>query len=298
MSTTPLFESIALIGAGRLGQTLALALAAQGLKVGVVASRTAASAHALAARIAGCRALAGPAGLAEAAASAELVLLTVPDDAIAPLAAQLRWRPGQTVLHCSGATEIAVLEPARRAGAAIGGFHPLQIFSDPASALQRLPGSAVALEAGDAALEPRLHALAELLGLRPFTLPPGSRAAYHAAAGYAASFLLSLLDEARQLWAATGLPQELALQALLPLAEGTLAAARARGLPGALSGPISRGDLGVLRRHLAALDGLGGEHGRFYRELAGRQLALAQAAGRLTPAALDELRAALAGPPS
>jgi predicted short-subunit dehydrogenase-like oxidoreductase (DUF2520 family) len=278
--------SIAIIGAGRLGRTLAEALAAQGEAVVAVAGRS--LPLELAARLPGCRALAP----AAAAASAELVLLTVPDDAIAPLAAALPWRSGQAVVHCSGATELSALAAPAAAGARVGGFHPLQIFSDPARAAALLPGSAVAIEA-EAPLQDELQRLARLLGMRPLSLPPGSRAAYHGAASFAASFLLSMLDEAVQVWAAIGLPQDLALDALMPLAQGTLQAAQSRGLAGALAGPISRGDAGAVAAHLRALDTLGGAHGVFYRELSRRQLALARASGRLDEAALQRLAALL-----
>ena len=279
---------VAFIGAGRLGRTLARALAAKGVAVRAVGSRTPQAAQALAAQLPGCAALPPE----DAAAAAELVFLTVPDDAIAPTAAALRWRAGQRVVHCSGATEIDALASAAAQGALVGGFHPLQIFSDPERALGLLPGSTVAVEA-DGALAAELHALAALLGMQPLALRPGTRAAYHGAASFAASFLLSMLDEAAQVWEAIGLPREQALRSLLPLARGTLDAAEARGLAQALAGPISRGDAGVVAKHLRAFDALGGEHGGFYRELSRRQLDLARASGRLDEAALQRLAAVL-----
>lgn len=275
---------IAFIGLGRLGQTLALALTTAGWPVLAVAGRRPAVAAALAARLTGCRAL----DAEQAVAAAQLVFLTVPDDAIAPLCRALPWRPGQAVVHCSGATELTALAAAAAAGAAVGGFHPLQIFADPAQALSLLAGSAVAIEA-EPALLAELQALAGVLGMKPLQLRPGTRAAYHGAASFAASFLLSMLDEARQLWAEIGLPPDLALPALLPLAQGTLQAAQARGLAGALAGPISRGDVGVVAAHLQALDALGGAHGHFYRELSRRQLVLARQSGRVDAAALQRL---------
>lgn len=288
------FRSIAFIGTGRLAQVLAPALAARAVDTGVaivaVASRTPATADALAARI-GCRSLSS----ADAAQSADLVFLTVPDDAIAPLAASLPWRSGQAVVHCSGATELTALAAAQRAGAAIGAFHPLQIFSDPARAAALLAGSAVSIETGDPALQQRLQDLALALAMKPLALRPGTRAAYHGAASFTASFLLSMLDEAARIWAAIGLPPDLALEALLPLARGTLDAAGKRGLAGALAGPISRGDAGVVAAHIAALDALGDRHGAFYREFSRRQLELARASGRLDAAALARLEAVIEG---
>ncbi|WP_077035660.1 Rossmann-like and DUF2520 domain-containing protein [Pelomonas sp. KK5] len=276
--------NIAVIGTGRLGRTLALALSGAGESICAVAGRT--PPEALADRLGGaCLATS-----AEAAVEcADLVLLTVPDDAIAPLAAALPWRAGQAAVHCSGATELAALAPAKAAGARVGGFHPLQIFADPEHALALLPGSVVGIEAEDEALAAELRRLAAVLGMKPLAIAPGTRAAYHGSASFAASFLLSMLDEAVQVWAAIGIAQDLTLDALLPLARGTLDAAAARGLPGALAGPISRGDAGVVAAHLKALDALGGSHGAFYREFSRRQLKLARESGRLDEAALQRL---------
>ena len=270
--TTPAIR-IAIIGRGRLGQCLATALAGLGEAVVLAAGRDGAAASA-------------------ATSAADLVLLTVPDDAIAALAEALPWRRGQAVVHCSGATELTALSAAARAGAQVGGFHPLQIFSDPTLAVHLLPGSSVAIEA-EPPLSDELQRLARLLGMMPLALPPGSRAAYHAAASFSASFLLSMLDESVRIWAAVGLPEEEALVALLPLARGTLAAAAARGLPGALAGPISRGDAGVVAAHLQALAALGDGHEAFYREMSLRQLRLAQQSGRVSASALQEMEAML-----
>ncbi len=263
-------------------------MAAQGETIVAVASRNQEAAGALALRIPGCQVMAQE----QALQAADLVFLTVSDDAIEPMARALPWRSGQAVVHCSGATELTALAAAGSRGAAVGGFHPLQIFSDPENAVQLLAGSAVAIEA-ELPLREELLRLAALLGMQPLQLPPGTRAAYHAAASFSASFILSLLDEAVQIWAGIGLPQQQALQAMLPLARGTLQAAEKRGLAGALSGPVSRGDVGVVAGHLQALDSLGAEHGAFYRELSRRQLQLARASGRLDEQALQRLEALL-----
>ncbi len=285
--------SIALVGAGRVAQALAIALARRGVAVAAIGSR---------------RPTLGP-GWPEscpqpsypqaAVDQADLVLLTVPDDHIATCAEALRWRPGQAVVHCSGATEVAALDIAARAGAATGGFHPLQIFSDPLRAAERLAGSTVAIEAeAGSALAEALRTLAEVLGLRPIVLPSGMRARYHVAAGYAASFLLPVLAEAVGLWKTFGVDEPQALAALLPLARGTLDAVEGRGLAGAVSGPIARGDTGVLRTHLAALqvlDPTSFDPLDFYRRLALPQVALAEQAGRLEAQAAQQCRDLLLG---
>ena len=278
---------IAIIGTGRLGATLAKALHRQGVDIAMVANRNAASAQQLAAQLGSCRAVD-----ANEAAQANLVFLTVPDDALAPVAAQLPWRPGRAVVHCSGASEVAVLQPAADAGAAIGGFHPLQIFSDPARALELIAGSSVAIE-GPPELEVQLQELAALLGMHPIHLPPGARALYHGGASYAASFLLSMLAEAVAAWRSFGVDEAQALQALLPLAQGTLAAAASKGLSAAVAGPVSRGDAGVIARHLAAFEALGPEHAALYREMTQRQLALVQATQRLSDEQAERVRRVL-----
>lgn len=268
--------TIAFIGTGRLGSALAVALSQRGVAIAAVAGRNAAAAQQLAARLPGCQAVD-----TATAATADLVFLTVTDDAIAPLAAQLPWHAGQSVVHCSGATEVSVLQPAADAGAAIGGFHPLQIFSDPQRAVALLPGSSVAIE-GPPALEAQLRQLADTLGMHPLRLPPGARALYHGGASYAASFLLSMLNEAVSAWRSFGIDEAQALQAMLPMARGTLDAASAKGLSAAVAGPVSRGDAGVIARHLAAFTTLGPEHAALYREMTRRQLELVQATQRLS----------------
>jgi len=276
--------SVAFIGAGRLAQSLAPAWAQQGVRVVAVASRQLASAQALAEHLPGCEALSAEAAVARAG----LVFISTPDDAIESTVTALPWRPGQSVVHCSGATELSALCSAEQAGALIGGFHPLQIFSDPELARSRLSGAVAAIEA-QAPLRDTLWQLAQVLGMRPIELPAGSRACYHGAASFAASFMLSLLDEAVQVLSGLGLDADLALQALLPLARGTLDSAESRGLPGALSGPISRGDVAVIGRHLEAFQGLGATHIGLYRDLALRQLDLARRSGRLSESQLNAL---------
>lgn len=275
------------IGAGRLARSLALALHAAGETVAAVGSRSDASARELALALqqaGGAATMLTPQALTD---QVDLVWITSTDTAIAPLAQSLRWRAGQAVLHCSGATPVEALAPAAVQGAWTGGFHPLQIFSDPQGV--SLAGVRVAIEAAEPALHARLQGLAQRLGMVPLSLPPGARVLYHAAAGTAASALLALLDEAQQLWTAAGLPPEQAMPALLPLARATLDAAQARGLAGALSGPISRGDMAVLVGHLQALAALPAGHACWYRALGQRQLTLARQAGRLSPQQLTEL---------
>ncbi len=261
----------AVIGYGRLARALVPAL--RGAGETVVVGRREPDAHAC--------------GVLEAASQADWVWLTVPDDAIATLAARLPWRPGQLALHCSGATPLQALAPAPAAA----GFHPLKLLAGDAG----LAGAHVGIEAGEAHRAP-LWALAQALGLVPLALPSPmperARAAYHAAANLAASGVLAVLAEAAGLWAAAGLAHDQALPALLPLTRGALDTAAARGLAGAVSGPVARGDTGVLARHFDALAGAGLD-ADLLTALLKRQLMLAQQAGRLDAAQVTAVLHAL-----
>ena len=248
-----------------------------GVRTVAVANRSSAPAAWLA-HATGAKA-ADPQGVADAA---DWVFVTVPDDAIPGVVNHVRWRPGQLVLHCSGAGERDLLDAARHAGADTASFHPLFLFAGLPDDAERLGGASIAIDA-DAPHDAALASFALRLGCTPLKVRAGQRAVYHAGANYAASFLLCALHEAATLWGAAGIDRDAAVAAMWPLVDGTLAAARARGLAGALAGPVSRGDSGVIDKHLQALDALGADHAALYTALTRRALALA--AERGTPSA-------------
>lgn len=280
---------IGFIGAGRVAKGLAWGLAQSKHKIVAAASRSMDSAEQLAARIAGCRASTDAQDVVD---GADLVFITVPDDAIAAVAAGVKWRQGMAVVHCSGATEVAVLDPAARAGADIGGFHPLQLFADPDVALAGLPGCTVAIEA-DAPLSSQLELLAAALRCRTIRLPPGCRARYHASAHYAAGFVITLLKEAAELWHTFGVSREDTVRALLPLLRGTAAAVERSGLAQGLAGTYSRGDVGTLEKHLDSLSRIGPDALHLYCELALRSIPLGLERGGYDEKRAEEMRARL-----
>jgi predicted short-subunit dehydrogenase-like oxidoreductase (DUF2520 family) len=288
---------VGFIGAGRVAKALAWGLAGSKHSVAAAASRSIGSAQQLAARIAGCRATANAQDVVDAT---DLVFLTVPDDAIAAVVASLKWRQGVAVVHCSGATEVAVLEPAARAGARIGGFHPLQLFADPDVALAGLRGCTIAIEA-EAPLLLQLELLATDLRCRTLCLPPGCRVRYHAAAHYAAGFVITLLKQATDLWQSFGIGREDTIRALLPLLRGTADSVERSGLAQGLAGTYSRGDIGTLEKHLADLGRVGPDAVHLYCELALRSIPLGLERGgydeKRAEAMRVLLRHALAQPP-
>lgn len=279
--------SVGWIGTGRLARALATRAHDAGVRTVAVANRSAAPAAWLA-QATGAKAVDAQ-GVADAA---DWVFVTVPDDAIPGVVGNVRWRPGQLVLHCSGAGERNLLDAARQAGAETASFHPLFLFAGLPDDAERLGGASIAIDA-DAPHDAALASFALRLGCTPLKVRAGQRALYHAGANYAASFLLCALHEAATLWEAAGIDRDAAVAAMWPLVDGTLAAARARGLAGALAGPVSRGDGGVIDKHLQALDALGTDHATLYAALTRRALALAAERGAPSADVLSELAARL-----
>ena len=282
---------IGFIGAGRVAAGLGLALSRRGYRVALVFSRNRASAERLAARVTGCAAAASAQAVVD---GCELVFLTVPDDALEAAAAAIAWRPGIAAVHCSGAADLGVLAAAERAGAAVGGFHPLQMFADPEVAVQGLARCAIAVEATEP-LASRLVELVHALGARPLRVPAGGRAAYHAGAHYAGAFAAALLREAVRIWAAIGIPENDAVPALLGLLRGSTDAMEHDGLARAMAGSVSRGDSGTVRRHIEALRSLDPAFADFYARLALRTVPLALERGSISPEKAEELNRILNG---
>jgi predicted short-subunit dehydrogenase-like oxidoreductase (DUF2520 family) len=280
---------IGFIGAGRLGTTVAMGFARAGLAVPAVASRSRASAAAFAARVPGCKVMEDPNAVVTAS---DIVFVTTPDDAIAHVGREVRWRAGVAAVHCSGATEIAALAPAQEAGGAIGGFHPGASFGDPDAALAALPGCMVAIEAA-APLRECLEALAQTLGCSFFHLPPGTRGVYHGAGGFTSQFINVLFNEGVTLWSRIGIDEANARAALLRMLKSTVAAIEKSGPVQSMPGPVSRGDVGTIRKHVEHLGRVGAEELALYTELCRRTVKMALAKGSIDAAKAAEIRAAL-----
>jgi len=246
--------------------------------------------------VAGLAGRSGPPTGQEIVDKAQIVFLTVPDDAIAAVAARLNWRQEVAAVHCSGAAELSVLAAAAAQGAAIGGFHPLQMFADPSVAADGLSRCAIAVEAEEP-LAATLLAMVEAVGARALRVPAGARAAYHAGAHYAGPFVAALLAEALEIWGRIGIGSDDAFAALLPLVRGSVDAIEHSGLARGMAGSVARGDVQTVARHIEALDALDPalvpDLCDFYCRLALRTIPLALAAGKLEPGRAGELRAQL-----
>lgn len=273
-------RTFALVGPGRAGSCLALALVARGWRATAVAGRSEGSSttRAAVARL-GCP----PRAVPEAGRGADLVLVTTPDTAISAIACALApgLEPGALVVHCSGALGLEVLAALRseRPDVVVGALHPLQTF---ASADARVLDGVWAAIDGPLAVTD----LAVELGLRPFVVDDASRALYHAAAVVASNHLVALLGQVTRLAGAAGVPAE----AFWPLVRTSLANVEVHGPESVLTGPVARGDLPTVAAHVAALPA---PERATYRALAREALTLT---GRQDPDLLDLLDLSVVDP--
>ncbi|MBT0993203.1 DUF2520 domain-containing protein [Cellulomonas sp. DKR-3] len=313
---------VGVVGAGRVGAVLGSALRAAGHPVVAVSAVSQESRDRAESLLPGVPVLAVP----EVVRRAELVLLAVPDDALADLVRGLAdlgaWQAGQIVVHTSGRYGVEVLAPARAAGVIPLAIHPAMTFTGTSLDLARLVGCPFAVT-GPAAVLPIGQALAVEVGGEPTVLDEAARGLYHAALAHGANHLVVLVAQAAQALASAGVADpgrmlrpllEAALDgALRAESTGTDAAALAGGgLPAvedvrgpgavaALTGPVRRGDVGTVVEHLAVLDALAATTGATdvpaaYRTLARAAGARALAAGLLPePAAAAVLDALASG---
>jgi predicted short-subunit dehydrogenase-like oxidoreductase (DUF2520 family) len=259
-------RAFALVGPGRAGTAVALALAARGWRPVAVAGRAldTSSTRTVAAR------LAAPAvEVADAGRDADVVIIATPDAAIANAATTLTpaLRPGALVIHLSGASTLHELDGVllARPDVEVGSLHPLQSLPSADVGRRRLAGSWCAVDGS-----PTVEKIALTLGMRPFRLDAADRGGggfadrrrkagacdgdkmrvrYHAAACVASNHLVALLGQVERLAAHAGVPFE----ALLPLVRGTVENIDELGPAAALTGPVARGDHDTLARHVDSL---------------------------------------------
>lgn len=278
------------VGAGHVGSALAVAFRSAGWPVAGAASRSPERREAFERLVPDTIAVADPRELLDLV---DVVFVTVPDDAIAGVAKDLRLYSGQGIVHTSGLLPSTVLDPALAAGSAAASFHPLVAFADLDRAVAALAGAAVALE-GDAQLVEVLAELARSVGARPVRIETSGKAAYHVAAVLAAGGLVGLLDAVVTAARGAGLDDRDALAVYGPLARQALANVGELGAEQALTGPIGRGDVGTVEAHIAVLRRLAPAALDVYRALGRAQLAVAERRGGLGPDAVARLRALLA----
>jgi len=279
---------IGFIGAGTVGSALAVKLHENNYKIVAVSSRTGISSERLAGKIAGCIAAKNNQQVADVS---DLVFITTPDSQIPVVVASVYWHAGQSVIHCSGADSAEILHPAFNLGAQIGAFHPLQTFASVKQAIDNLAGSTFAIEA-EGPLKNTLKEFAAALKGNCIELKASDKVIYHAAAVMACNYLTTLVKLADDLWQTFGIPRDEATRALLPLLQGTLNNIAAVGIPQALTGPVARGDIGTVEKHIEALRREAPDVLYTYCELGLQTIPVALAKGKIDENKAAELRAA------
>ncbi len=280
---------IGFIGAGTVGTALAVLLSQKGYEFIGASRRSPASVGKSTRTVSNLHLLDSN---QEVADNADLTFITTPDDAIAAVVSQVKWTAGRSVVHCSGADSTDILEPARKSGARVGGFHPLQTFANVEQAIENIPGSTFALEAEEPLLT-TLKDMAMALGGRWIRLKAGDKVAYHAAAVFASNYLVTLVKMSTDLWQTFAIPTDQATQALLPLIRGSLNNIEKIGIPQCLTGPIARGDTGTVGKHLKTLREKAPSLLSPYKELGLQTVPIALAKGRIDEKQAIELEAIL-----
>jgi len=213
-SEIPSDARVGVVGAGRLGTALVVALREAGIGVE------------------------GPAGRGEVPTGCSAIVLCVPDGEIEGAAATVAGA-APLVGHTSGATPLSALAPA---GGAAFGLHPLQTFTPESSGLGAFAGAGCAIAGFTAEALAFAADLARVLGMIPFEIDDEGRAAYHAAASVASNFVVTLEAAAERVAAGAGLDPQQARQLLVPLLRRTVDNLAELGPEDALTGPVARGD--------------------------------------------------------
>lgn len=287
-------KTLNLIGAGRVGRTLAALWHRQGVfELGSVCNRTQGSAQQALAFI-------GAGRVANAVADmlpANVWLVATPDAEIVRSAADLGasglLRANDVVFHCSGALAAAEMRAAIGAGAAVASVHPLKSFADPMEAMRSFAGTYCAAE-GDAAALAVLTPAFERIGARVTPIDAQHKTLYHAASVMVCNYLTALMEAGLQCYEKAGLPRATATAMMEPLVRETVDNVFKLGTVNALTGPIARGDHAVVSRQLAALRDFDPQIAEIYRALGVTAVTLSRAQGGAGDEALARLQGLLA----
>jgi predicted short-subunit dehydrogenase-like oxidoreductase (DUF2520 family) len=280
---------IGIIGSGRVGAVLGAALRRVGHQVTGVSARTDLSRVRAEALLPGVPIR----PMVEVAADCDLLLLTVTDDALASVAAEIAVavHPGQYVAHTAGRFGVQVLQAATAAGALPLALHPAMTFTGTSLDLARLEDCPFAVTADDSAL-PIAEALVIEMGGDPIRVDEQARVLYHAAMAHGANHLVTLVAQTRELLTLGGVTDPGRL--IAPLLRAALDNALREG-DAALTGPVARGDVGTLIEHLRELQVVDERIAESYRSLAVATAQRARDAGTLSAEQADAVIATVTG---
>jgi predicted short-subunit dehydrogenase-like oxidoreductase (DUF2520 family) len=282
-------EKIGFIGAGTVATTFAVKLTEGGYPVVAVSDIKPAMAQRMADLVKGCQIYDTNQGVVEAA---DLVIIATWDQAMVPAINQINWRPDKGVVHTSGFFGTDILEPAKRTGARVGGFHPAQLFANLDQALGALPGSTFCL-LGEPPLLDTLKEMVSAIKCDWIVLKPTEKPLYHVALAFSTDFPMVCVKICTELFQKLGVSQTETIKVITPLIRGTVDGILNLGFPDCFSGPITRGDLSVLSKHVATL--AENEPGlvELFKELDRHIVPMALAKGTIDEATANKERAIL-----
>ena len=281
---------VSIIGTGRLGTALAIALVHEKYSIRALVGRRRESARRAAGFLDVSSRVLAVNKLRDLPAS-ELLIIATPDDQIAKVAENLAKldgdiRSNSTVLHTSGALSASVLSPMRDKGWSTGSLHPLVSVSEPKAGAQLLRGSFWSVEGDKRAIRLGRMIVRDLDG-RSFSIRSENKPLYHAAAVMASGNVTALFDVAIEMLSECGLTRRQAQNALLPLLASAVRNLEELDPARALTGTFARGDLETVKRHLASLKNNEAAL-EIYRLMGLRSLKLASS--RLDPAVVKRIR--------
>ncbi len=262
-------KSVAIVGMGPAGRALAGAFADAGFPVVAVCSRGS-ERLSKAIKAVGLKDVKGTGNAAEAAGLASIVVLAVPDKAIAEVASEIAsdggFEEGDLAVHLSGSLPSSVLEPAQVRGARVGSMHPIKSFAG-VEEDRDFSGVCFGVEGQDDAAR-RIAKIVKKFDGISLTLRTEDKALYHLAASIVSNFTVSLFHQGLTLLEGIGVDRKTGLLALGTLLKGTVDNISSVGIPSALTGPIARGDVETVRAHLEALKEHASERLPLYASLA------------------------------
>ncbi len=259
-------DTIAILGSGKVGTAVGFLLLSSGYEIVAIASR---SDESIKRGVEYTRAKPFR-SLSQAAAMAECIIISTSDDAIASVCKKITEdgavTPGKKVIHMSGAGGLDLLESARKSGAHVASIHPIQSFADVTGAIENIPGTTFGITAQEEIKNWSVQIVKDLGGV-PFFVSEKDKPLYHAAACMASNYLVTLMNMVVEVYKALGLKHDEAMKAFWPLVRGTIKNIENRGTVQSLTGPISRGDIGTVEKHLQAFQTKLPEFLNLYREL-------------------------------
>ena len=274
-------QSISIIGAGRVGSALAIALDRVGHRVDSVVYRGDKYVSVLRSALPPETKFVNNIG--DKSLSSDILFITTGDPEIEGIADAVASRSSlpKFAFHTSGSLSSSELSTLAGKGVLTGARHPLAAVSDPETGAQRFRGAYFCVE-GDFDAVTLAKELVTAIGGNPFSIPSESKAVYHAAAVMSAGHVVALLDAAIEVMGYCGLSAEESRKILVPLAAGSVENLRDRPPSAALTGPYARGDASALSRHLSSFErsGVSAELRSIYLDLALRSVEIMAAEGR------------------